>query len=448
MSDNQTFTTSQIATYDKGCRHTDIFPTDICQVLPNGEVFFRSRPLQKIFESDMSSFEFFLFLYHEKDILQDPAEIVRLKSLFLESYKSLLETFTPLARTILVFHDNTLSLEVFSSCIPHIRASAAKAGRVCFDNLESPDARIESALYLLAGTLCTLAISCSKDSHPAFPEGIDENTPNLYEQLLHNALFGNLADTSHKIQSMRALAFTHAEHGITASIFAGSVAGSTHASYAASLSAAFSALSGDLHGGANQEVIAMFNDLSENAPKTDDPKDIEAYVRSFLEGFFQRKKVAKEEGKPSPKIFGLGHAIYKKPEKRASLLREVARMSLDSIDDTKQTKFRIAKCLEHCVNTHSYFHDRGVHPNIDFWAAILMDQLDIAPKTFPAIFGTLMTMGLLSHLEENQHNKIPLIRPPGTTSTKTAAVTDNASQVQRLLKQKSNAASAAAAIKF
>jgi citrate synthase len=179
----------------------------------------------------------------------------------------------------------------------------------------------------------------------------------------------------------------HAEHTMNASTFSARVTGSTLADPYTVISAAVGTLSGPLHGGANEEVLVMLNEL-----KT--PQDVKPWLQ---------KKLAAD---PKFKIMGMGHRVYKVKDPRASVLQELAEHAFS--ETKKPVKYEIATELERVAASPDYeYAKKGVFPNVDFYSGIVYEALGIPSDLFTPIFAISRVAGWLSHwLEQLKNNRI------------------------------------------
>jgi len=174
----------------------------------------------------------------------------------------------------------------------------------------------------------------------------------------------------------------HAEHTLNASTFSAMVTGSTLADPYTVISAAIGTLSGPLHGGANEDVLDMLDEIGsvENA-----------------EGYLNRKLQHKE------KISGLGHRVYKAKDPRATLLQELyGELTRKYGEDTT---YAIARRIEEL--SRSTLGAKGVCPNVDFYSGIVYRKLGIETDLFTPIFAIARVAGWLAHWREMlPHNRI------------------------------------------
>jgi citrate synthase len=174
----------------------------------------------------------------------------------------------------------------------------------------------------------------------------------------------------------------HAEHTMNASTFSGRVTGSTLANPYTVVSSAIGTLTGPLHGGANEEVLDMLEEIgsSEN-------------VRPWLEDAVARKK----------KIMGFGHRVYKVKDPRATVLQELAENAF--VETGRPRLYQMALELERVAA--GLLGPRGIYPNVDFYSGIVYQSLGIPRDLFTPIFAIARVVGWLSHwLEQLKNNRI------------------------------------------
>ncbi|GBD35117.1 Citrate synthase [bacterium HR36] len=174
----------------------------------------------------------------------------------------------------------------------------------------------------------------------------------------------------------------HAEHTMNASTFAGRVAASTLADPYTVVSAAIGTLTGPLHGGANEQVLEMLEEIGsvEN-------------VRPWLKEALAKKR----------KIMGFGHRVYKVKDPRATVLQELAEHVFAETGRPKL--YDIAVELERLAAEE--LGPKGIYPNVDFYSGIIYMSLGIPKDLFTPIFAISRVAGWLAHwLEQLQNNRI------------------------------------------
>jgi citrate synthase len=174
----------------------------------------------------------------------------------------------------------------------------------------------------------------------------------------------------------------HADHTMNASTFAARVCAATLSDVHSAVTAAIAALKGPLHGGANEQVMKMIQEIGE-APKA------RAYVQDKL-----GDKV---------KIMGFGHRVYKTEDPRATHLREMARVLAERTGDGRN--YEISLEIEKAV-----MDEKGIYPNVDFYAASVYDYLGIPTDLFTCVFACSRVSGWTAHVRE-QYADNRLIRP-------------------------------------
>ncbi len=176
----------------------------------------------------------------------------------------------------------------------------------------------------------------------------------------------------------------HAEHEMNASTFTARVTSSTLAAPYQVVAGAVGTLSGPLHGGANEEVLLMLEQIGS--------KD---KVQAWLDG-----KLAQD---PKFKVMGLGHRVYKVKDPRATVLQEFAEQMF--AESKRPANYETALELERI--TAGIYGAKGVYPNVDFFSGVVYQSLGIPTDVFTPIFAIGRAAGWLAHwLEQLQGNRI------------------------------------------
>lgn len=169
----------------------------------------------------------------------------------------------------------------------------------------------------------------------------------------------------------------HAEHTINASTFAVLVTGSTLASPYGVIASGIASLSGPLHGGANQAVVKMLEEVGS-------PDKAEAYVDKML----AEKKV----------VWGFGHREYSVKDPRAIILEKLMRDLVEHKAGDVGPEFKIAQAVEKAATDR--LASKGVFPNVDFYSGVLYKEMGIATDQFPSLFAMARSAGWLAHWKE------------------------------------------------
>jgi citrate synthase len=194
------------------------------------------------------------------------------------------------------------------------------------------------------------------------------------------------------IEALDKLFILHADHEQNCSTSTVRMVGSSHAGLFASISAGVSALWGPLHGGANQAVLEMLEEIHKNGGDTD------AYL-------------AKAKDKNDPfRLMGFGHRVYKSFDPRAQIIKKAANEVLATlgVDDPI---LAIAKKLEVAALEDEYFKSRNLYPNVDFYSGIIYRALGIPTDMFTVMFAIGRLPGWIAQWKEMRENKEPIGRP-------------------------------------
>jgi len=169
----------------------------------------------------------------------------------------------------------------------------------------------------------------------------------------------------------------HAEHTINASTFAVLVNASTLANPYGVIAAAIGALSGPLHGGANQRVVEMLNEIG-SADKAEE----------YIDKKLKNKDV----------IWGMGHREYKTKDPRATILQGLVHQLMEARGGDISPAFETAKAVEEICEDR--LAEKGVYANVDFYSGILYTEMGIPADQFTTIFAIARSAGWLAHWRE------------------------------------------------
>jgi citrate synthase len=179
-------------------------------------------------------------------------------------------------------------------------------------------------------------------------------------------------------QALDLLFILHADHEQNASTSTVRLAGSTGANPYAAISAGVSALWGPAHGGANEAVLLMLEQIGsvDNIPKY----------------------LAMAKDKTSHfKLMGFGHRVYKNFDPRAKIIREMCHKVLQRLGRTDNPLFELALRLEEIALKDEYFVSRKLYPNVDFYSGIIYSALNIPRSMFTVMFAIARTVGWVAH---------------------------------------------------
>jgi citrate synthase len=208
--------------------------------------------------------------------------------------------------------------------------------------------------------------------------------------------FGNPCEDFHVdpvvVSAMNKLLILHADHEQNCSTSTVRIVGSAHTNLWATIAAGISALWGPLHGGANQEVLEMLQDIknSGNSPKE--------YVEKV------KNKVA------GVRLMGFGHRVYKNFDPRAKIIKKACDDILSKLG-VNDPLLEIAKELEQIALSDSYFVERKLYPNVDFYSGIIYRALGYPNEMFTVLFALGRLPGWIAQWKEMIESKAPISRP-------------------------------------
>lgn len=194
------------------------------------------------------------------------------------------------------------------------------------------------------------------------------------------------------VAALDKLFILHADHEQNCSTSTVRMVGSSHAGLFASISAGVSALWGPLHGGANQAVLEMLEEIQKNGGDAD----------KYLEK-------AKDKNDPF-RLMGFGHRVYKNFDPRAKIIKKAADEVLSTLG-VNDPILNIAKKLEEAALVDEYFVSRKLYPNVDFYSGIIYRALGIPTDMFTVLFAIGRLPGWIAQWKEMRVNKEPIGRP-------------------------------------
>ena len=190
-------------------------------------------------------------------------------------------------------------------------------------------------------------------------------------------------------KAMDIIFLLHADHEQNASTSTVRLSGSSETSPYAAIAAGISTLWGPTHGGANEAVINMLEEIKNS------DKDVEHYIN-----------MAKDK-ENSFRLMGFGHRIYKNYDPRAKIIQKIAHAYLDKLDENNPNKplFDIAMKLEKYALEDDYFVSRKLYPNVDFYSGIVLKAIGVPQSMYTVIFALARTVGWVAHWNEMIEDK-------------------------------------------
>ena len=212
-------------------------------------------------------------------------------------------------------------------------------------------------------------------------------------------------------KALDVLFILHADHEQNASTSTVRMAGSTGTNPYAAISSGIAALWGPSHGGANEAVLNMLDEIGD--------------VKHVPE--FMNKVKNKVEG---VRLMGFGHRVYKNFDPRAKIIREQCHKVLKALGKENDPKMELALKLEEIALSDDYFKQRKLYPNVDFYSGIIYEALGIPVNMFTPMFAVGRTVGWCAHWNEMTADSTTRIARPRQVYTG-AAVRDYKPVAQR-----------------
>jgi citrate synthase len=260
-------------------------------------------------------------------------------------------------------------------------------------DISNQEHRMISAHRLIAKipTLAAMVYKYSMGQPFMYPR----NDLNYSENFLH--MMFNTPCEEKKISPILAKAMDrifllHADHEQNASTSTVRLAGSTGANPFACIASGIAALWGPAHGGANEAVLNMLEEIG-------DESNIDAFV-------------AKAKDKADPfRLMGFGHRVYKNFDPRAKVMKQTCDEVLAELGMENDPLLKIALKLEKIATEDEYFIKRGLYPNVDFYSGIILKAIGIPSEMFTVIFATGRTPGWIAHWNEMISSDYRIGRP-------------------------------------
>ena len=339
-----------------------------------------------------------------------PIEQIAEKSTFVETSFLLIYGHLPNAGELADFEDRIRQhtmlhedLKGFFQGFPRdahpmpVLSSAVSALSTFYQDSLDPfdDDEVEISTYRLLAKLPTIAAYAYRKSLGQ-PLLYPDNSLNLVEGFLRMT-FGWPAEPYVNdpvmTRAMDLLLLLHADHEQNCSTSTVRLVGSSHANLFASVSAGVNALFGPLHGGANQAVLEMLEQIRDSDGSVDD--------------FIVRVK----NREPGVKLMGFGHRVYKNYDPRAAIVRKTAGEVFEQLN-VSDPLFDIALRLEEVALADEFFISRKLYPNVDFYTGLIYRAMGFPTKMFTVLFAIGRTPGWLAQWLELVQDKDQKIARP------------------------------------
>jgi len=261
-------------------------------------------------------------------------------------------------------------------------------------DISDPESR-ELAAYRIIGKMPTIAAIAYKMSigEPIVYPRDDLNYAENFLHMMFKKPTGPYIVNPVVAKAIETFLILHADHGQNASTSTMRIAGSSHANPYACISSGISSLWGPLHGGANEAVLQMLEEI-----KTIDR------IPEFI---------AKAKDKSNPfRLMGFGHRVYKNYDPRAAIMKKMCTAVLQELGITDEPLLELAVELEKAALDDPYFKTRKLFPNVDFYSGIVLKALGIPIDMFTVLFAVARTTGWISQWKEMLEDpKQRIVRP-------------------------------------
>ncbi len=357
-------------TFDNGFVNTSACKSSITYIDGDAGILrYRGYPIDQLAEKSTFIEVSYLLIYGElptADQLADFTKRIQLHTMLHEDLKRFFDGFPR----------NAHPMPVLSSAVNALSAYYP-------DSLDPMDnADVELSTIRLLAKLPTIAAYAYKKS-VGQPFLYPDNSLSLVENFLRMT-FGLPAEPYHAdpevVRALDMLLILHADHEQNCSTSTVRLVGSSQANLFTSISGGINALWGPLHGGANQAVLEMLDQIRESGD------DVSEFVR---------KVKNREEG---VKLMGFGHRVYKNYDPRARIVKEQADKILAKLGG--DPLLDIAKQLEEAALTDDYFIERKLYPNVDFYTGLIYRALGFPVRMFTVLFALGRLPGWIAHWRE------------------------------------------------
>lgn len=335
-----------------------------------GVLSYRGYPIEQLAENASFLEVVYLLQYGElptKSELKAYEESITHHTMLREDMKHLFEAFPHQAHPMQILVSATSALATY---YPE-----------SLDPLDADSVDLASRL-LIAKTPTMIAWSHKYSVHQpyVYPDNTLGYTSNFLKMMFSVPAEDYLPDPV-VAKALNLLLVLHADHGQNCSSSAVRLVGSGHANIFSSIAAGIAALSGPLHGGANQAVLEMLDEIVASGD------DIDTVI-----------KRAKDKEDPF-RLMGFGHRVYKNFDPRAKIIKAAAEEVLDQlgVDDPL---LDLARQLEEVALSDEYFVERRLYPNVDFYSGIIYRAMGFPTEMFTVLFALGRLPGWLSQWRE------------------------------------------------
>jgi len=372
-----------LITFDSGYKNTGATSSAITFLDgEKGILRYRGYPIEQLAEKSTFLEVAYLLINGElptKPEFTDWTENITRHTLIHEDMKEFFEAFPRKAHPMGVLASNLISLSTFypESLDP-----------------DREEEKVNLTIIRLIAKISTIAAWSHKNSvgHPVvYPR----NKYNYCENFM-NMMFSVPTEDYEPdpviVKALDQLLILHADHEQNCSTSTVRIVGSSRANLYASIAAGVAALWGPLHGGANQAVIEMLENIQKD-------------------GGNMQKWIDKAKDKDDPfRIMGFGHRVYKNFDPRATIIKKSCDDVLEKLG-VNDPILDLAKKLEYVALNDDYFKERNLYPNVDFYSGIIYKAIGIPTEMFTVMFAMGRLPGWIAQWKEMIADKEPIGRP-------------------------------------
>ncbi len=372
-----------LLTYDPGFRSTASCKSAITYIDgANGILRYRGYPIEELAKHSTFTEVAYLLMFGE---LPKPDEI---------------SNFTASVNEYNLLHDQVLSFYRGFRRDAHPMAvmvgvvGALSAFYQDDQDYSVPEQRIKAAIRLFAKMPAIAAASYTYSIGRPFryPDNTLDYSSNFLQMLFGKPNMPYVVDPV-IAKALDLLLILHADHEQNASTSTVRMAASSGANPFACVAAGIATLWGPAHGGANEAVLKMLEEIgtTENIPKA----------------------IARAKDKNDPfRLMGFGHRVYKSHDPRAAIIRDTTKSVLRHLKMENEPLMMVALELEQLALSDEYFIEKQLYPNVDFYSGILLKAMGFPSRMFTALFAVSRTAGWASHWLELKAEKGAAIGRP------------------------------------
>jgi citrate synthase len=282
------------------------------------------------------------------------------------------------------FHHDAHPMGMLTSSIAALSTFYPEAKEI-----EDPAIRLKQIVRLVAKmpTLAAGAHRYSKGMPFVYPDNSLSFAANFLSMMFKVAEPRYEADPR-LARALDILFILHADHEQNCSTTAARVVGSSHADPYSTIAAASAGLYGPRHGGANEAVLTMLNDIGSY-------ENIDSFIAGVKNG--------------SGRLMGFGHRVYKSYDPRATIIKKAAYEVFEVTG--KNPLLDIALKLEETALSDDYFVSRKLYPNVDFYSGLIYQAMGFPTEMFTVLFAIPRVSGWLAHWQEMLQQKSRIARP-------------------------------------